>query len=287
MSFLFQTAFVIGILIASFASVTHSGHEQIAPVSPPKTADLPVSVSRPKDSRTKPNLAAPKQDEAPSVIYYPVVKVVDGDTVAINMDGKVETLRLIGLDTPETVDPRKPVQCFGIEASNKAKSVLAGQEVRIEADPTQGVYDKYNRLLAYVYLKDGTLFNKMMIAEGYGHEYTYNAPYKYQSEFKAAEMSAKTGEKGLWANGACGEPNITVTTVPSPSHISPQSTTVFETQTTPAPSAGYNCSANIYNCPDFSTHDEAQAVYDACGGIAHDVHGLDRDKDGEACESLP
>lgn len=208
MSFLFQTAFVIGILIVSFASVTHSGHEKIAPVSPPKTADLPVSVSRPEDSRTKPNLVALKQDKTPVVVYYPVVKVVDGDTLAINMDGKVQTLRLIGLDTPETVDPRKPVQCFGVEASNKAKSVLAGQEVRIEADPTQGLYDKYNRLLVYVYLKDGTLFNKMMIAEGYGHEYTYHAPYKYQSEFKAEEMSAKTGEKGLWANGVCGERNI-------------------------------------------------------------------------------
>jgi len=140
-------------------------------------------------------------------IYYSVVRVIDGDTIVIEMNGayaKTEAkVRLIGLDTPETVDPRKPVQCFGIQASDKAKSILAGQKVKIETDPTQGARDKYGRLLAYVFLPDGALFNKMMIEEGYGHEYTYRLPYRYQKEFKAAEVRARELKKGLWADGIC------------------------------------------------------------------------------------
>lgn len=135
--------------------------------------------------------------------YYSIVRVVDGDTIVIDMEGADVRVRLIGLDTSETVDPRKPVECFGIEASNKAKSILAGQKVKIETDTTQGARDKYGRLLAYVFLSDGTLFNKMMIEEGYGHEYTYRLPYKYQKEFKAAETRARELKKGLWADGIC------------------------------------------------------------------------------------
>ena len=92
-------------------------------------------------------------------IYYAVTKVVDGDTLAIDMNDKTVTLRLIGIDTPETVDPRKPIECFGVEASNKAKELLAGEFVRIEQDPTQSEFDKYGRLLVYVYREDGFFFS--------------------------------------------------------------------------------------------------------------------------------
>src|SRR3989338_4991223 len=141
---------------------------------------------------------------------YPVAKVIDGDTISIIKDGKAVTLRLSGLDTPETVDPRNPVQCFGKEASEKAKQILTGTSVRIEMDPSQGELDKYGRLLAYVYVPadvrpEGILVNEYMIAEGYGHEYTYNLPYKYQAEFKAAERKAREEKKGLWADGACAD----------------------------------------------------------------------------------
>jgi micrococcal nuclease len=135
--------------------------------------------------------------------YYTVSSVVDGDTVKINMDGKIETLRLIGLDTPETVDPRKVVQCFGKEASNKAKELLVGKKVRIETDPSQGSKDKYNRMLAYIYLENGLFYNKYMIEQGYAHEYTYNIPYKYQSEFKEAVKKAQDSKLGLWSPDTC------------------------------------------------------------------------------------
>lgn len=129
-----------------------------------------------------------------------VTRVVDGDTVEVGGLGKI---RLIGIDTPETVDPRKPVQCFGREASDKAKQMLTGKKVRLESDPTQGDRDKYGRSLRYIYLEDGTFFNKWMIENGFAHEYTYNIPYKYMGEFKAAERAAREGGRGLWSKNAC------------------------------------------------------------------------------------
>ena len=144
---------------------------------------------------------------------YTVTDVVDGDTIKISMNGATETLRLIGIDTPETVDPRKPVQCFGKEASNMAKQLLSGKKVRIESDPTQDTRDKYGRLLVYVVREDGLFFNKHMIAEGYAYEYTYNTAYKYQSEFNSAEESARTSGKGLWSSNTCAGDPLTGTEV--------------------------------------------------------------------------
>jgi len=134
---------------------------------------------------------------------YRVVKVVDGDTLDVVINGKTERLRLIGIDTPETVDPRKSVQCFGKEASNKAKELLIGQYVTLEADPTQGDRDKYKRLLRYVFLTDGTNYNLFMIKEGYAHEYTYDSKYKYQLAFRQAETLAQENQRGLWSPDTC------------------------------------------------------------------------------------
>lgn len=130
--------------------------------------------------------------------FYEILRVVDGDTIETLIAGKVERLRLIGINTPETVDPRKLVECFGREASDKAKSILTGKKVSLENDLTQGERDKYNRLLRYIFLEDGTNFNLLMIREGYAYEDTYDLPYKYQSEFKQAEKEAKENKMGLW-----------------------------------------------------------------------------------------
>lgn len=140
---------------------------------------------------------------APQSVSYSVVGIVDGDTIKISMNGREETLRLIGMDTPETVDPRKPVQCFGKEASTRAKALLAGTNVRIEADATQDTRDKYGRLLVYVYRDDGLFYNKYMIEQGYAREYTYDTPYKYQAEFKAAQRLAQDNQRGLWSPDTC------------------------------------------------------------------------------------
>lgn len=253
-----------------------------------------------------------------------VAKVVDGDTITVTMNGELETIRLIGINTPETVDPRDPIECFGVEASNKAGELLLGRKVRVEKDPTQGDRDKYDRLLAYVFRDDGLFINKFMIEQGYAYEYTYNLPYEYQAEFKAAQSSARSQHRGLWADGVCDQqpaissPPITLQPqsstpepqtfvqqpVTPPSSPQPEPTTsqqpeppaVAQSDPPPAPPAseppapdtsGYSCSTNLYNCTDFKTHAEAQAVYDMCSATKGDIHRLDSDKDGQACEGLP
>ena len=100
-------------------------------------------------------LAAPAQayPTMPPSVQGPftVIKVVDGDTIWVDHDDRREKIRMIGLDTPETVDPREPVQCFGREASAQAKTILGGQQVYLETDPSQDTVDKYGRTLAYVW----------------------------------------------------------------------------------------------------------------------------------------
>lgn len=139
---------------------------------------------------------------------YQVVRVVDGDTLNVRFEGKEEKVRLIGINTPETVDPRRPVECFGKEASNHMKELADAKNVFLETDTSQGERDKFGRLLAYVYLEDGQMVNRKMVAEGYAYEYTYLRPYKYQEDFKKAQNLARATKVGLWADNACGLKNI-------------------------------------------------------------------------------
>lgn len=147
-----------------------------------------------------------------------VLRVVDGDTIHVSLNNRDITIRMIGLDTPETVDPRKPVQCFGKEASNHAHQLLDGTTIYLEQDSSQGDYDKYNRLLRYIWMADGRLFNQVMIAEGYAFEYTYRLPYNYQSQFKEAQRNAQSQQLGLWSpttcNGVHGATAAAATMVP-------------------------------------------------------------------------
>jgi micrococcal nuclease len=120
------------------------------------------------------------------------VRVIDGDT--IELDGG-ERVRLIGVDTPETVDPRRPVQYFGKEASAFTRRMAQGKQVRLEfGDESR---DRYGRTLAYVYLADGTFLNAEIIRQGYGHAYT-RFPFRYQEEFLALERQARAQGRGLW-----------------------------------------------------------------------------------------
>lgn len=136
--------------------------------------------------------------------YYKVTRVTDGDTLHIDMNGVDETVRLLGINTPETVDPRRPVECFGKESSERLKEIAKGEIVRLEYDQSQSYRDAYNRLLAYVYLEDEQMINRKMIAEGYAYEYTYMTPYKYQKEFRELQQFARSSGKGLWSDETCG-----------------------------------------------------------------------------------
>ena len=128
-----------------------------------------------------------------------VERVVDGDTIVVRGVGRV---RLIGVDTPETVDPRRPVERFGQEASAFTKRLLEGKRVRLEYD--QDRTDRYGRTLAYVYLPDGTFANAEIIRRGYGHAYT-RFPFKYLDRFRQLEQEARRAGRGLWGAAPAGD----------------------------------------------------------------------------------
>ncbi len=132
-------------------------------------------------------------------LYY-VSEFIDGDTIAVDMNGKNEKVRLIGVDTPETHDPRKPVECFGQAAAAFTKQLIGHNNVRLAADPTNTNRDRYNRLLRYVYLPDGTLVNAEIIKQGYGFAYV-GFPFQKLDEFRSYETMAREANKGLW--GGC------------------------------------------------------------------------------------
>jgi endonuclease YncB( thermonuclease family) len=132
---------------------------------------------------------------------YKIVRFSDGDTITVDMNGTQETIRFIGVDTPETHDPRKKVQCYGPAASAFTKNGLtaAGSKVRLSADSLSSNRDRYDRLLRYVYLPDGTFWNLKLIQEGYGFYYPY-FKFSKSDEFAAAQKTAQDGNKGLWGN---------------------------------------------------------------------------------------
>lgn len=138
----------------------------------------------------------------PLGLMFKVTKVIDGDTIEIDYNGRTETIRLLGIDSPEIVDTFKPVQCFAKESSDFAKKTLIGKNIFLEVDTSQPDRDKFNRLLRYVFLEDNTNFNLLMIKDGYGREYTYEGKnYKYRIDFETAEKEAKSNLRGLWSCG--------------------------------------------------------------------------------------
>lgn len=132
------------------------------------------------------------------------VRVVDGDTLKVRVNNKEETIRIIGINTPETVDPRKAVECFGNEATQFAKDFFASSSAQLvlTADSSQGDQDRYQRLLRYVAVGEND-YGKSAIEEGYAYEYTYDSPYQKQELYRASQQTAQENEKGLWAENAC------------------------------------------------------------------------------------
>jgi len=145
---------------------------------------------------------------------FKVASVVDGDTIKLE-NGQV--VRYIGIDTPETVHPSKPVQCFGKEASAKNKEMVLGKEVRLVKDVSET--DKYGRILRYVYVGDD-LINDYLVRNGYASSYSYPPDVKFQDQFKQAETEARTNKRGLWADGVC-ETETDQTPAPTTATIAP------------------------------------------------------------------
>lgn len=129
-----------------------------------------------------------------------VSRVYDGDTIVVGRGWNRTTIRLIGVDTPETVRPDHPEEFFGPEASAFTRAALESRRVKLELEPNRpgGAIDHYGRTLAYVITDDGKNFNQELIRLGYGRAYT-RYPFKYQREFKAAERAARDAGLGIWS----------------------------------------------------------------------------------------
>lgn len=187
-------------VISQESKVDESKIENSTTQNNPVEANLPVPVVVPDNtSVTEPEVKPePKEEQNQARDLFQVTEVVDGDTIKVSVIG---TLRLIGIDTPETRDPRKPVQCFGREASNKAKELLSGKRVYLEYDPAQKT-DKYGRTLAYVYREDGLFYNAEMIKQGYAHSYV-QFPHPRLDEFNVYQREARENGRGFWAANTC------------------------------------------------------------------------------------
>lgn len=225
----------------------------------------------------------PSSEANSNVTLFKVTSVVDGDTIKANIRGKIETIRLLGIDTPETVDPRKPVQCFGKAASDKMKSFVLGKSVILIDDSTQGNRDKYNRLLRYVYLPNSvrTFVNGEMVKQGYAFSYR-QYPTKLLTRFNAWEKYARENNLGLW--GSC---QLSPTPTIIKKIIAPTSSNTYippvQNYTAPVQqnsNGSYACDCSK-SCTAISSCDEAYYQLNTCGCSARDG-----DKDGIPCESL-
>jgi len=133
---------------------------------------------------------------------YPFLRVVDGDTVTVGIGGRAEYVRLIGIDAPEPNDVGGP-ECYADESTAHLVELLSTGTVRLVFDASQGLRDKYNRLLAYVELPDGTDVGLSMLLNGYAREYLYDAPYVRRDAYLEAETDAAREGRGLWSESTC------------------------------------------------------------------------------------
>jgi len=142
--------------------------------------------------------STPVMTPSPTQNEYLVTRVIDGDTIEIVFGGGVKKVRYIGIDTPETVDPRRGVGCYGKEAAQKNKELVEGKAVKLERDVSDT--DSFGRLLRYVYVGK-RMVNETLLEEGYAHASAYPPDIAYKEVFEAKEEQAKTEQKGLW--GLC------------------------------------------------------------------------------------
>ena len=193
-------AIILFLILAGQPQNNNSSVSPTPTILPPTS--IPTHILGTVDSEASPSTI--QKDRVKATL----IKVVDGDTVHVSINGAKETIRIIGINTPETVDPRRPVECFGREASNKAKELFSSAKViELEQDLSQNDRDKYKRLLRYVFI-DGIDYGKQMIREGYAYEYTYEIPYRYQLDYKEEQKQAVENKRGLWRDETCKQIDI-------------------------------------------------------------------------------
>lgn len=239
-------------------TVTPTPRATLTPAATPTREVAPTPETTPEETPTLEAALSPTTGR----VQVMVTRVVDGDTIEVTGGLKV---RYIGIDTPETVHPSKPVECYGQEASNHNKELVEGKVVELEKDVSET--DRYDRLLRYVYV-DGQMVNELLVREGYAQVSTYPPDVKYVDLFLAAQQEAHDANRGLW--GACVAESTPPEEAPPPQG---------EGFTVPP------CAATDCDCKDFTSHAHAQWFYENYDPGNH--HRLDGDNDGIACESLP
>ncbi|MGB7820236.1 MAG: thermonuclease family protein [Ornithinibacter sp.] len=171
----------------------------VSPTAMPTTTPATASTPEPEPSPT----SSPQAPSAAGLVA--VTGVVDGDTIKVRVDGRTERIRIIGIDTPEL----KGDECYARQAASRMQSLVQSKSVRLVRDPTQADRDRYDRLLRHVTLPDGRQVAEILIAGGFGEEYTYDAAYAGQAAYRAAEESAREAGKGIWSSG-CRAPSPAV-----------------------------------------------------------------------------
>jgi len=200
--------FLIAFVIAAYQSAVARPAEDTGSASPDvetseESEQWSDETMEPSDDESDYFISEDERGETNAVVTH----VVDGDTLdALFDDGLEARIRFLGVNTPETVDPRKEVECFGSQASNFSKEMLSGARVLLQSDPQADERDKYGRLLRNVYLEDGTDFNALLISEGYAYAYlSFPLDKERKAELKRLENEARDAERGLWAPDACAE----------------------------------------------------------------------------------
>lgn len=215
--------------------------------------------------------------------HYPVTQVVDGDTIKVRMNGKEESIRILGIDTPEKYPTRTGYEeCYGQEASEYATRTLSGVTVKLLSDPTQDGRDTYGRILANVFLPNETLYGEKAISEGYAFRYVYNKkPTRYDLKLKKAEAVAKRNNVGVWKMCDGKRKPMTVKPVALPvrplAPVPPTTTPI----PVPEPTSDFSCSVPKTVCAQMLSCSEARFYLTSCG-----VNRLDGDRDGMPCESI-
>jgi len=142
-------------------------------------------------------LVVQRSERAPAGVQGEVTRVVDGDTIHVDLDGTDETVRYIGVDTPESVKPGTPVQCFAKRASARNEQLVGGQDVRLRFDVERR--DRYGRLLAYVYRsRDGLFVNAALVRDGYARPLTVPPNVRFADRFARLAREAREAGRGLW-----------------------------------------------------------------------------------------
>jgi micrococcal nuclease len=234
-------------------------------VEPPTTAPA-QEVSTNEPTQEAPTATPAPSEQASEIASYQaaqVVRVVDGDTIEVEIDGNEYTVRYIGIDTPETVHPSRGVEPFGPEASARNKQLVEGKTVRLEKDVSET--DRFGRLLRYVYV-DGVMVNATLVAEGLAQVSTFPPDVKYTDMFLELQEQAREDGIGMW--GVAEPATATPTAEPQQQPSSECDPSYPGVCIPPAP-------------PDLDCGDVTYRGFEV---LPPDPHNFDGNKDGIACE---